>query len=103
MSQRGAKKAATRHVLLAVFVILVFAVSLGSRRLAESVVTAPIVFTVAGASAFALPTTSGQLVLDREDFLHIAESGLAMRRFTDALRISPHVLRGDGNLPISRH
>ena len=86
--------------ILAVFVALVFAVSLASRKLDHSPVTKPIVFTAAGALTFVLPTVDAELALDRGLFLHIAELGLVMLLFTDATRISLRKLTGNGALPL---
>ncbi len=68
-------------IILAVFIAVVFAVSLASRKLDGSVVTKPIVFTAAGALTSLLPATDGELALDRGLFLHIAELGLVMMLF----------------------
>jgi NhaP-type Na+/H+ or K+/H+ antiporter len=87
-------------VLMAAFVSVVFAYSLVSRRLARTIVTAPIVFTAAGALIWLLPPTLGELVFDRKAVLLIAEVGLVMTLFTDASRISPQMLKGNRNLPV---
>lgn len=86
--------------LLAIFLVVVFVVSLFSRRLGRSVVTKPIVFTTAGALAFLLPSTANVLAVDREVLLHTAELGLVMLLFTDASRISPRRLPHGGALPL---
>jgi NhaP-type Na+/H+ or K+/H+ antiporter len=87
-------------ILIATFVALVFAYSLLSRRLAGTVVTAPIVFTVGGILIAQWPESLSELALDRKGFLLIAELGLVMTLFTDAARISPRMLAGQANLPI---
>ena len=84
---------------LAVFVSLLFCFSLLSRRLETTIVTAPIVFTIAGMLMF--PALQGIL---RAGFtanvaLHIAEVGLVMLLFTDASRTDLNVLRNIRNLP----
>jgi sodium/hydrogen antiporter len=84
---------------LAVFVLLLFLFSLLSRRLEQTIVTAPIVFTAAGMLMF--PTLQGIL---RAGFtanaaLHIAEVGLVMLLFTDASRTDLNVLRSIKTLP----
>jgi NhaP-type Na+/H+ or K+/H+ antiporter len=86
--------------ILAVFVALMFTVSLASRKLDHSPVTKPIVFTAAGALTFVLPMVDAELALDRGLFLHIAELGLVMLLFTDATRISLRKLTGNGALPL---
>ena len=87
-------------LLIAIFIALVFGVALVSRRLGDSVVTTPIVFTAAGALAFALPEAARELALDRQTLLHVAELGLVMLLYTDATRISPQMLQGNRNLPV---
>jgi len=84
---------------LAFFVSLLFLYSLLSGRLERMIVTAPIVFTVAGMLMF--PALQGIL---RAGFtakagLHIAEVGLVMLLFTDASRTDLNVLRSIRNLP----
>ena len=84
---------------LAFFVSLLFLYSLLSGRLERTIVTAPIVFTVAGMLMF--PALQGIL---RAGFtakaaLHIAEVGLVMLLFTDASRTDLNVLRNIRNLP----
>ena len=87
-------------VLMAAFVSVVFVYSLVSRRLARTIVTAPIVFTAAGALTWLLPPTLNELALDRKAILLIAEVGLVMTLFTDASRINPQMLKGNRNLPV---
>ena len=84
---------------LALFFSLLFLFSLLSRRLERTIVTAPIVFTLAGMLIF--PSLQGIL---RAGFtanvaLHVAEVGLVMLLFTDASRTDLNVLRSIRNLP----
>ncbi len=84
---------------LAVFVSLLFLYSLLSGRLERTLITAPIVFTVAGMLMF--PALQGIL---RAGFtakaaLHIAEVGLVMLLFTDSSRTDLNVVRNIRNLP----
>src|SRR5271165_3602208 len=84
---------------LAVFLSLLFLYSLTSGRLQRTIVTAPIVFTVAGMLMF--PALQGVL---RAGFtanavLHLAEIGLVMLLFTDASRTDLNLLRSIKNLP----
>jgi NhaP-type Na+/H+ or K+/H+ antiporter len=84
---------------LSVFVSLLFLYSLLSRRLEQTILTAPIVFTVAGMLMF--PALQGIL---RAGFtanaaLHLAKVGLVMLLFTDASRTDLNVLRSIRNLP----
>jgi sodium/hydrogen antiporter len=84
---------------LAVFLSLLFLYSLVSGRLERTILTAPIVFTVAGM----LMSPTLQRILraggNPQIFLGIAEVGLVMLLFTDASRTDLKVLRSMGNLP----
>jgi NhaP-type Na+/H+ or K+/H+ antiporter len=85
--------------LAAVFVGLVFVYSLVSRRLETTVLTAPILFTIAGILAFDfMPERArapGRLGL----FLALAELGLVLLLFTDASRTDLRLLNRIRNLP----
>ena len=87
-------------VLIAAFIGLVFVYSLVSRRLEQTILTAPILFTAAGALIAFSPEAVNELGLDRKGFLLVAELGLVMTLFTDASRIAPQMLRGRANLPV---
>lgn len=87
-------------VLTAVFIVLVFFYSLISRRLEQTLLTAPILFTAAGFFTMLLPEAQLELAIDRQVFLLMAELGLVMTLFTDASRISLNMLRGNRGLPI---
>ncbi len=87
-------------LLIAIFVALIFLYGLFSSRLERTPVTAPIVFTVAGALAlFSLPESP-----DREGgqrfFLGIAELGLVLLLFSDAYRTDLRVLKSLRSLPV---
>jgi sodium/hydrogen antiporter len=85
--------------LLTIFLALLFFYSLGSQRLARTVLTAPILFTAAGLLVHivspGLPAHQGSLEL----FLRIAEIGLVLLLFTDACRTDLRVLKDIRNLP----
>ena len=87
-------------IVLAIFIGVVFLVSLLSRRIGSSLVTAPMIFTAAGALTFALPAARSVIEIERQTFLHIAELGLVMLLFTDATRVSPKMLGAHGGLPL---
>ena len=87
-------------VLLAAFILVVFLYSLISRRLERTIVTAPILFTLAGILISVVPEALGELALDRKDLLLVAEAGLVMTLFTDASRVAPRMLRGYAALPV---
>jgi NhaP-type Na+/H+ or K+/H+ antiporter len=86
--------------LIAVFIAIVFAYSLVSRRLEQTVITAPIVFAAGGALMALLPSAVQELAIDRKSFLLIAEIGLVMTLFTDAARVAPRLLEKNRGLPI---
>ena len=85
-------------MFLAVFVSLFFFYSLLSRRLERTILTAPIVFTVAGMLAF--PALPGILTVgfNVSVLFRLAEIGLVLLLFTDASRTDLNVLRSIGNL-----
>jgi len=79
-------------MLLITFIVLLFSYSLFSRRLATSIVTAPMIFTAAGIIVFGLlDPNSEQSSLDL--FRSLAEIGLVLLLFTDASRTRLHTLR----------
>ena len=84
---------------LAVFLAVLFLFSLASLRLQRTVLTAPIVFTVAGMLMFA--SLSGILKAGGTPniLLHLAEIGLVLLLFTDASRTDLKVLQSIENLP----
>jgi NhaP-type Na+/H+ or K+/H+ antiporter len=85
--------------LLAAFVALLLLYSLVSRPLERTVVTAPIVFAVAGMLAGSLSPAALGTVIDLDVFLRLAETGLVLLLFTDASRTNLSVLRSIRNLP----
>lgn len=85
-------------MLLVIFIGLLFVFSLVSGRLEKTVVTAPIVFTLAGILAVpAMESAGGRL--DAGAFLTLSEIGLVLLLFTDASRTDLGVLRNIRALP----
>src|SRR5215472_14171190 len=84
---------------LLVFFAALFVYSLASRRLERTVVTAPIVFTVAGMLMF--PSLAGILKAGGTPniLLNVAEIGLVLLLFTDDSRTDLKVLHSVRNLP----
>jgi NhaP-type Na+/H+ or K+/H+ antiporter len=84
---------------LLVFFAVLFLYGLASRRIERTVITAPIVFTVAGMLMF--PALAGILKAGGtpDILLHVAELGLVLLLFTDASRTDLKVLRHMRNLP----
>lgn len=85
-------------MLFAIFICLLFACSLVSARLEKTVVTAPILFTLAGMLVF---PAMGQAAarIHPADFLMLAEIGLVLLLFTDASRTDLKVLGNIRALP----
>ncbi|MEI6033525.1 MAG: cation:proton antiporter [Verrucomicrobiae bacterium] len=86
-------------ILLSVFIALVFFYSLLSARIDRTVVTAPIVFTVAGMVVYLVTSELGVRENNQDFFLRLAEIGLVLLLFTDASRTDLRVLRNIRNLP----
>jgi NhaP-type Na+/H+ or K+/H+ antiporter len=86
--------------LITTFILLVFLYSLASQRLERTIVTPPMLFTVAGMLVTLLPATVTQLAIDRRELLLIAELGLVMTLFTDASRVDLRLLKGRLRLPV---
>jgi NhaP-type Na+/H+ or K+/H+ antiporter len=86
-------------MLPGVFVLLLFLYSLASRRLEGTVVTAPIVFTVAGVVMLPAMERILRAGVDAHVFLNLAEFGLVLLLFTDASRTELAVLKDIRTLP----
>ncbi|MDR3747892.1 MAG: cation:proton antiporter [Acidobacteriota bacterium] len=86
-------------IAISVFVLLLFAYSLVSQRLERTILTAPMVFTIAGMVTYALLPLLRDVSMNASFFLHLAELGLVMLLFTDASRTELTVLRSMENLP----
>jgi NhaP-type Na+/H+ or K+/H+ antiporter len=85
---------------LAVFVSLFFLYSLVSRRLEQTIVTAPIMFTTAGMLMLpALPAIL-RFGVNTSVLSWLAETGLVLLLFTDASRTDLATLRSIGNLAV---
>lgn len=86
-------------ILFAVFVTLLFVYSLAAKRLEGSIVTGPVVFTLAGiATALLLPAASGAPA-EPAAFLGLAEIGLVLLLFADASHTDLKVLASIRALP----
>jgi NhaP-type Na+/H+ or K+/H+ antiporter len=87
-------------MIIAVFVTLVFLYSLVSRRLEQTVITAPIVFTSAGILLILAMPGLHEIDMQREGLLKLAEIGLVMLLFTDATHINLKTLISREHLPL---
>jgi NhaP-type Na+/H+ or K+/H+ antiporter len=85
---------------LAVLAAVVFAFGLFSRRLEGTIVTAPIVFVVAGAVLGPAGLGLVEFGLDDHAVLLLGEIALALVLFTDAARINLSALRQNEGLPV---
>ena len=86
-------------IVLAIFVSLFFVYALLSRRLEQTPVTAPIVFTAAGMLLFPTLEVLVRAGVNASIFLRLAEIGLVLLLFTDGSRTDPNGLRSIGKLP----
>jgi len=87
-------------IIISVFVLLVFLYSLVSRRLEQTVITAPIVFTTAGILLILAMPGLSEMKVGKEIFLTLAEVGLVMLLFTDATHVNLKTLRSKERLPL---
>ncbi len=86
-------------IFLAAFVIVLFLFSLASRRIEQTVVTAPMVFLTAGLLLGPGGIDLVTLTAERDFVLLLAEVALVLTLFADASRINVRVLRDTGRLP----
>lgn len=86
-------------VPLILFLLLLFGYSLISRRLEQSIVTAPMLFTVAGMLMYPVLPAIRSAGVNAQVLLRVAEIGLVLLLFTDASRTDLGVLRSIRNLP----
>lgn len=86
-------------IFIAIFILTVFLYSLVSRRLESTVITAPILFTLAGMLLYRLPPAFTDPELKRQGLLLVAEIGLVMTLFTDAAHINLKSLTASRSLP----
>ena len=87
-------------IFTAIIVLLIFIYGSISKKLERSVLTAPMIFTLAGMLAAALLPLLASREHWRELFLYFSELGLVLLLFTDASRTDLGVLRRIQNLPI---
>src|SRR5271165_965153 len=82
-----------------IFLLLLFGYSIVSRKVEQSVVTAPIIFTVAGMLMFPAWPIIRSAGFNPAVFLRIAEIGLVLLLFTDASGTDLSILRSIKALP----
>ena len=86
-------------ITIAILLTLFFAYSLVSRRLEQTILTAPIVFTIAGMLMFPTLPAILKAGFNAQVFLRLAEAGLVLLLFTDASHTNLTVLRSIETLP----
>ena len=84
---------------IAIFVILIFFFTLISKRIEKTILTAPIIFTLAGMFVYLISPRLAKLELQNHTILLIAELTLALLLFTDATRIDSRKLLKETILP----
>ncbi len=87
-------------MLIAIYVTLIFVYSLVSGRLERTVITAPILFTVAGGAALLLVPELRGRDYNFKLLLQVAEVGLVLLLFTDASRTGLAILKNIRALPM---
>jgi NhaP-type Na+/H+ or K+/H+ antiporter len=86
-------------ILLGIFLTVLFFFSLISKRARTTVITAPIVFTIAGMLGFLILPESSKSVVDNHTVLAIGEVTLALVLFSDASRINVRKVMREYQLP----
>ena len=84
---------------IAIFVLLIFAFTLVSKRIEKTIVTAPIIFTLAGMVVYLISPRLAEWEIHNHTILLIAELTLALLLFTDASRIDLRKLLKETILP----
>jgi len=87
-------------ILIAFFIVLVFFFTLISKRIEQTILTAPMLFTVAGMGVYFISPTVAEIEIQNETFLRIAEITLALLLFTDATHIEIGKLIRQTVLPV---
>lgn len=84
---------------IAIFIILIFIFTLISKRIEKTILTAPILFTLAGMGVFIILPRLAVLEIHNNIVLLIAELTLAILLFTDATQIDLRKLLKETELP----
>jgi NhaP-type Na+/H+ or K+/H+ antiporter len=87
-------------ILITLFIVLIFFFTLVSKRIARTILTAPIIFTVAGMVVYYLSPQVAKMEIHNETILLIAELTLALLLFTDATRIDLRKLLKETIVPV---
>jgi NhaP-type Na+/H+ or K+/H+ antiporter len=84
---------------IAIFILLIFFFTLISKRIEKTIITAPIIFTVAGMGVYLISPRVAEFEIHNNTILLIAELTLALLLFTDATRIDLRKLLKETTLP----
>jgi NhaP-type Na+/H+ or K+/H+ antiporter len=84
---------------IAIFILLIFFFTLISKRIEKTILTAPIIFTVAGMGVYLILPNLAEWEIHDNTVLLIAELTLALLLFTDASRIDLRKLLKETDLP----
>jgi NhaP-type Na+/H+ or K+/H+ antiporter len=85
---------------VAIFILLVFLFTLVSKRIEKTILTAPIIFTLAGISAYLAFPGLAEREIHHEIILTMAELTLAILLFTDASRMDARKLLKQNEFPL---
>jgi NhaP-type Na+/H+ or K+/H+ antiporter len=85
--------------VLTIFVVLLLGYSLVSRRLEDTILSGPILFTLAGIGTAISTPAELAAAISSEFLLHLAEIGLVLLLFTDAGRTDLSLLRTARSFP----
>ncbi len=85
---------------IAIFIILTFFFTLVSKRIEKTVITAPMIFTLAGMGVYLVMPSLAERELANAIVLAIAELTLALLLFTDATHIDLRKLLKETKLPL---
>lgn len=86
-------------ILLGIFLTVVFLFSLVSKRAQKSILTAPMVFTLAGMFAYLVLPETSQATVNHKTVLVIGEITLALVLFSDATKINVRRVMREYQLP----
>lgn len=84
---------------IAIFILLIFLFTLVSKRIEQTVLTAPMLFTVAGIGVYLFSPRAAELEIHNHTVLMIAELTLAVLLFTDASSLDLNKLLRRAVLP----
>jgi NhaP-type Na+/H+ or K+/H+ antiporter len=87
-------------ILISFFIVLVFLFTLVSKRVEQTILTAPVIFTLVGMGTYFISPAVAEMEIHSETFLQIAELTLALLLFTDATHIEIGKLIKQTVLPV---